>query len=298
MQMVQVLSDESTAFDVLAKVAIVTEILEKVLSGELTEFGGYLARGKLHRRFAEYRKARHLFQRALRESERRNDPGQAMTALLHLADLDIVQGKFAEARRGLEQVLAYYQSLGDESGVAAVTFRLANLDRLQGDYTSALTGYRATDSMIGERPNHLSFALSDVYAASCSACLRNPGSMERLQQLVDGYSDETDDPEIQVRAQMVLAQTLLILERFSEALTTIEPAAAKIHELAALRECLADAQAIQAIAHAGLAQHDLAIPAARSAIAFYDDQDVRSIYRNQLDQIVTHGMLSSEVGQG
>jgi cellulose biosynthesis protein BcsQ/tetratricopeptide (TPR) repeat protein len=302
-QMVQVLSDESTAFDVLAKAAIVTEILGKVLSGELTEFGGYLARGRLHRRLAEYRKARHLFQLALRASERRNDSGQAtdsghaMTALLHLADLDVVQGRFAEARRGLEQVLAAYRERGDETGVARVTFRLANLDRLQGDYTSALTGYRATDSMIGERPNRLSFTLSDVYAASCSACLRHPGSMERLQEIVDGYSRETADPEIQVRAQMVLAQTLLILERFSEALTTIEPAAAKLHELA-LREYLADAQAIQAIAHAGLGQHDLAIPAARSAIAFYDDQDVRSIYRDQLDQIVTHGVLSSEVGQG
>ena len=47
------------------------------------------------------------------------------------------------------------------------------------------------------------------------------------------------------------------------------------------------AEAIKAIAHDGLGQRDQAVSAARSAVAFFDEQQVRSPFRERLDRTLS-----------
>jgi tetratricopeptide (TPR) repeat protein len=90
----------------------------------------------------------------------------------------------------------------------------------------------------------------------------------------------------------LLAETLVGLERYSEALTALDQAVARLRELG-LRGLLADAEAIKAIAHDGLGQRDQAVSAARSAVAFFDEQHVRSPFRGRLDRILSGNSVNT-----
>ena len=63
-------------------------------------------------------------------------------ALHRLADLDSLQGRYAEAQKRLEESRAITSELGDQRGLSVTLHRLAYLDHLQGRYAVARRGYQ------------------------------------------------------------------------------------------------------------------------------------------------------------
>jgi len=241
---------------------------------------------ELERWQGNYVKARRAHQKSLAMKRDLRDRRGIAVALHSLAELDRLQGNYTEARRGYEKSLAMKEGLGNRRGISITLHTLAELDRLQGNYAEARRGYEKSLAMKRKLGDHRGIVLSELYAASCSASLREQKSLTRLQDLVSRSAHEIEGPTVPLRGQILLAETFIGLERYSEALTALEAAVASLRQLG-LRGLLADAEAIKAIAHEGLGQHDRAVSAARSAVAFFDEQQVRSPFRERLDRILS-----------
>jgi tetratricopeptide (TPR) repeat protein len=97
----------------------------------------WIARSLLDR--GAYQEARCWYQRGLDQADA-SLSWEAGVAVGGLATIDVHQGNYAAARKGLQRALEILQAIGDRSGEATALHQLATIDMYEGDYPAARKG--------------------------------------------------------------------------------------------------------------------------------------------------------------
>lgn len=237
----------------------------------------------LHRVQGNYAKAQTGFEEALAIKQSLGDRRGIAITLHGLAELDHQRGDDAKARAGFEKAFAIYRSMNAQRGISTTLCGLADLDRLEGNYAKAREGFEKSieiDRALGDRRGATETAL---YLRVTEALANNGEGVEQVVEAVRAL-EESGDRYAVVHGGLLLAEVYRAGREVTRALTVASRAAdwAQQH---GFRGFEADGQALRAVCLAEQGNADAARTAARSALDFFDEQQVRHPLRTELEAI-------------
>jgi len=239
---------------------------------------------ELDRLEGEYAKARQGYTDALEMRRALRDRTGISATVYALAELDRLQGEHAKARQGYTESLAIDRALGDRHGISVTLHAVAQLDRSEGEYAKARQGYTKAleiERALGDRPG---IAITEFQIQLLDATESGEGEPARLRAALEALAEVTDPYSV--------ARRYVMLGELGRARGDIGFA------LEALDECLglcaqhsfrgveADARALRSVLLAEGGDEAAAAEDARQAVAFFEEQHVRSPLREQLEAII------------
>jgi len=218
---------------------------------------------------------------------------QPEAAALHrLAELDRLQGRYDAAREGFEQSLAIGRELGHRRGVSVTLHSLAELDRLQGRYDAARQGFESSLAIDQELEDPRGVAVSALYLEAVRAEADPALSLTMLRSAAEA-ARQCPDPRVGTQSYRLLGQVLRQRGAPAEAREDLT-AGIEQAEQHGYRGLVAEVQVELALALAEMGESPAAAEAARKAMAFFDEQDVRHPHRARLEEIAAAARPPSE----
>ena len=236
---------------------------------------------RLDRLQGRYDEARRGFEEALAIMRDLDDPRETGTTLHSLAQLDTLQGRYDEARKGFQESLAIARELRDQQGIGVTLHSLAGLDTLQGRYDEARKGFEealAIERELGD-PRGVTVTRMYLEAVRAQADLALP--LDGLAQAVR-VADDFPDPHVAARAHFLIGAVLRQRGEYEDALAHLGESLGRAAK-SGFRDLSAMAEAERALCFDSMGKPEEAEAAARSAIAFFDEQHVEHAERDRLD---------------